>query len=242
MPKENLHADHRERMREKFIAADENHTVEDSFRDHELLELLLFFSVPRVNTNETAHRLLAQFGSMRGVMEAPFARLVQVQGVGPRSAALIRLVCALMRRCIREESEPLSECRLTDMAELVPVIRRMYAAETATEHVFLMLFGADGIHKKTVRISDGTQTGVTLDIPRCVRLAFEYDAAAAILVHNHPSSALPSPEDVAMTAQLKDAFDAVRIELREHLVLTNDACYGILRGRTVPEKPRSRRF
>ena len=242
MPKENLHADHRERMRNKFRAADETHTVEDSFRDHELLEILLYASIPRANTNETAHRLLAQFGSIRGVIEAPYTKLVNVDGIGPKSAAHIRLVCALLRKCIREETEPLSKCRLTDLPEIIPVIRRLYAAETATEHVFLMLFGADGIHKKTVRISDGTQTGVTLDIPRCVRLAFEYDAAVVLLVHNHPSSALPSPEDVAMTAQLKNAFDAVRIEMREHLVLTNDACYGILSGRIIDEKPvRSRR-
>lgn len=242
MPKENLHAKHRDRMREKFIAADENHTVEDTFRDHELLEILLFASIPRANTNETAHRLLAQFGSVRGVIEAPYTRLVHVKGVGPRSAALIRLVCALMRKCIRDEAEPLSEFRLTDLPEIIPVIRRLYAAETATEHAFLLLFGADGMHKKTIRISDGTQTGVTLDIPRCVRLAFEYDAAFVILVHNHPSSTLPSPEDVALTAQLKDAFDAVRIEMREHLVLTNDACYGILRGRIIDEEPVRRRI
>ncbi len=242
MPKENLHAGHRQRMKEKFLAADETYTVEDSFRDHELLEMLLFSSQPRINTNETAHRLLAQFGSVRGVIEAPFTRLVQIKGVGPQSAALIRLVCALMRRCIREEVLPLSECRLTDLPNIIPVIRRLYAAETATEHVYLMLFGADSMHKKTVRISDGTHTGVTLDVPRCVRLAFEYDAAAVILVHNHPSSALPSPEDISMTAQLKDAFDAVRIELREHLVLANDACYGILHGGIIDEEPIRRRI
>lgn len=236
MIQNNLHAKHRERMREKFIAADETHTVEDSFRDHELLELLLFFSQPRVNTNETAHRLLAHFGGVRGVIEAPFTKLIKIDGVGPQTAILIRLLCALVRKYTREEVPSLSECRLTDLPELIPVIRRMYAAETATEHVYLMLFGADGIHKKTIRLSDGTQTGVTLDIPRCVRLAFEYNAAAVILVHNHPLSALPSPEDVALTARLKDTFDSVRIELREHLVLTNDACYGILRGGILPEK------
>ena len=242
MPKDNLHAEHRNRMRQKFIAADETHTIEDSFRDHELLEFLLFYSIPRVNTNETAHRLLAQFGSIRGVFEAPFTKLIKVKGIGMQSAVLIRLICTLIQKYIREETEPLSECRLTDLPELVPVIRRMYAAETATEHVFLMLFGADGLHKKTVRISDGTQTGVTLDIPRCVRLAFEYDAAAVILVHNHPSSALPSPEDIAMTAQMKDTFDSVRIDMREHLVLTNDAYYGILRGGIIPEDPYNRKF
>lgn len=223
-------------MRDKFIAADENHTLDENFRDHELLELLLFFSQPRVNTNETAHRLLMQFGSLRGVIEAPYVSLRKVPGVGDSTALLLRVICAIMRRYVREEGPPLSECSLHDLSELISVIRRMYAAETATEHVFLMLFGADGMHIKTVRISDGTQTGSILDIPRCIKLAFDYNAAAALLVHNHPSQAQPSDEDIALTAQLKSAFDMVRITLHEHLVLTPYCCYGILGGGILPEK------
>lgn len=235
MPKENLHADHRQRMREKFLAADESHTADDTFRDHELLEILLFYSQPRVNTNETAHRLLSQFGSLRKVIEAPYIKLTEVKGVGKKTAIMLRVFCAVMRRCIREEAPPLSQCSLCSLPELVPVIRRMYAAETAEEHVFLMLFDADGMHIKSVRISDGTPTGVSLDIPRCVRLAVQYSAAAVLLVHNHPSSAQPSNEDIAMTAELRGALHSVRIEMREHLVITNDACYGILRGSIIPE-------
>ncbi|MBE6657647.1 MAG: hypothetical protein E7604_04295 [Ruminococcaceae bacterium] len=235
MKKNNLHDGHRDRLRERFLMADETHTVDSQFREHELLELMLFFSQPRVNTNETAHRLLNRFGSIRGVFEAPYAALLQVKGVGPRTAQLIRLICALMRIFVSPQAPALSDVRLTSLSALLPVIRRMYFAESAVEHVFLMLFGADGSHRKTIRISDGTQTGVTLDIPRCVQMAVMYDAAAAILVHNHPSAAEPSEEDRVMTNRLKDAFDSVRIELREHLVLTDDTCFGILGGAVIEE-------
>ena len=104
------------------------------------------------------------------------------------------------------------------------------------EHVFLMLFDADGYHIKSIRISDGTHTGVTLDIPRCIRMAVMYEATTVVLVHNHPSAAEPSVEDRALTARLKETFDCVRIELRDHLVLTENSCYAILQDCFIWQK------
>lgn len=234
--RDNVHAGHRQRLRERFLAADETYTVEGNFRDHELLELLLFYAQPRVNTNETAHRLLNRFGNMRGVLEAPIASLQQVEGVGVNAATLIRLVCALTRLHIQSDAPSLAGYRLTELSELVPVIRRMYFAETAVEHVFLMLFDAEGYHIKTVRISDGTHTGVTLDIPRCIRMAVMYEATTAVLVHNHPSAAEPSEEDRVLTVRLKNAFDCVRMDLRDHLVLTENSCYAIVQDRFIWQK------
>ncbi len=231
MKKVNLHDGHRDRLRDRFLAADETHTIDDSFREHELLELLLFFSVSRVNTNETAHRLLNRFGNIRGVLEAPFVSLLKVNGVGPKTAMLIRVVCALMRVYIRSDIPARSGFRMTGLSELVPTIRRMYFAETSVEHVFLMLFNAEGYHTKTVRISDGTQTGAVLDIPRCIRMAVMYEANFAVLVHNHPSAAMPSEEDRVLTAKLQTAFSYVDMELREHLVLSENSCYAVIEDR-----------
>ncbi|MBQ7983702.1 MAG: hypothetical protein IJ302_09030 [Clostridia bacterium] len=236
MKQENLHEGHRQRLQDRFLAADETHTTDNNFVDHELLELLLFFAQPRVNTNETAHRLLRRFGSVRGVMEAPTAALLQVEGVGKRSALLIRLVCALMCRSMQAQLPARAEYRLTDISNLIPVVRQLYFSENSLEHVFLMLFGADGRYKKSIRISDGTQTGVTLDIPRCIQTAMMYEAAAAVLVHNHPSSAAPSEEDRILTKRIKEAFDSVRIEFFEHLVLTDECCFGILQNQVIPER------
>lgn len=231
MKKENIHEGHRKRLRERFLAADETYTVDGNFSEHELLELLLFYAQQRVNTNDTAHLLLRQFGSIRGVLEAPSASLIKVKGVGPSTAILIRLVCALMRVYIRSDLPARSDCRLTELSALVPMIRRMYFAEMAEEHIFLMLFNAEGYHIKTIRISDGTPTGVVLDIPRCVRLAIKYEANIAVLVHNHPVVPTPSNEDRVMTEKLRNAFTCVGMELHEHLVLSENHCYAILGDR-----------
>ena len=92
-----------------------------------------------------------------------------------------------------------------------------------------MLFNAEGYQLKTIRISDGTPTGAALDIPQCVRLAVQYDASVAVLVHNHPAAAYPSEEDRILTEKLQIAFRYVNIELREHLVLSENSCYAILK-------------
>lgn len=229
MKKENIHAGHRDRIRKRFLAADETYTVDSSFSEHELLELLLFYAVKQMNTNETAHRLLNRFGNIRGVLESPLVSLMQVDGVGPQTAILLRLVCALSRIHVQSDIPARSGYRMTGIEQLVPVIRRMYFAETAIEHVFLMLFNAEGYQLKTIRISDGTPTGAALDIPQCVRLAVQYDASVAVLVHNHPAAALPSEEDRILTEKLQTAFRYVNIELREHLVLSENSCYAILK-------------
>ena len=224
MPPKNIHDGHRDRIRKRFLSADETHTVDEQFADHELLEILLFSAQPRMNTNETAHRLLNQFGSLRGVLEAPYAQLIHTKGIGPVSAMLIRLISAMSRAMVCSDLPKALDCRMTSLSALLPTIRRIYFAETATEHVHMLLFNADGTCKKSLRISDGTATGTSLDIPNCVRLAVQHDAASAVVVHNHPSCLLPSAEDIELTAQLKQTFDGVRITLYEHLIFHDNRC------------------
>ena len=76
-----LHKDHRKRMREKFTKIGLS-----AFRDHEILEMLLFYTVPRRDTNETGHNLLKEFGSLGGVFSASKQELCKVEGIGDASA------------------------------------------------------------------------------------------------------------------------------------------------------------
>ena len=93
---DNIHSGHRERLRERF---DDNGLR--AFSDVEALELLLFYALPRCNTNELAHRLLERFGGFREVMEADASELALVKGVGENAARLIRLVSQLNMRYLR---------------------------------------------------------------------------------------------------------------------------------------------
>ena len=89
----NPHSGHRDRMRQRFIR-----DGLDSFQDHEALELLLFYAIPRRDVNELAHRLLLRFGSLSGVFDASMDQLTTVEGLGPQAAALIKLVPQLNRK------------------------------------------------------------------------------------------------------------------------------------------------
>ena len=85
-----MHSQHRKRMKERFLLEGLEH-----FEPHNILELLLFYSVPQKDTNETAHLLIERFGSLRGVLDAPFEELCRVPGIKEHSATLIKLIPAL---------------------------------------------------------------------------------------------------------------------------------------------------
>ena len=95
-----IHEGHRARMRTKLMESGER-----VFADHELLEVLLYYAIPRRDTNELAHRLLEQFGSLQGVLSASAQELACVKGVGEYAAAHIKIVTILQRRAARSAKE-----------------------------------------------------------------------------------------------------------------------------------------
>ena len=84
------HDGHRERLKKRFLSSP------DSFEDHELLEMILFYSIPRKNTNETAHKLLKKFGSIKGILDASIESLMTVDDIGPNSALYIKAISKLL--------------------------------------------------------------------------------------------------------------------------------------------------
>ena len=102
------HEGHRARLRRKV-----RETGLDALAPHEILEFLLYHIMPRQDVNALAHRLLERFGSVEGVLRAELAELVQVQGVGPRSAEFLLRVGEAARACASltgEERMPLANC------------------------------------------------------------------------------------------------------------------------------------
>ena len=99
--KDNPHSGHRERLRQRFA---ENGITERT-PDHEILEFLLFYSIPRINTNDIAHRLIDRFGSLAGVFEASEAELLKVEGIGKNSAVLIKSMLPIMKKYMSSKNE-----------------------------------------------------------------------------------------------------------------------------------------
>ena len=95
----NIHDGHRERMKKRF----QEHGLEN-FDDHSVLELLLFYVLPRADVNPIAHALMNKFGALAAVFDAPVDELVKVPGIGMNTAVCIKLIPQISRRYLVSRS------------------------------------------------------------------------------------------------------------------------------------------
>ena len=208
-----LHDGHRQRKREQFL----RHGL-DGFADHEVLELLLFYAIPRCDTNETAHRLLEKFGSLRGVFSAPEEELRKVKGVGAGAALLLTLLPAVEQRVYRDSREE----KILNSVERVGDFFLQLLRDERREVLYQVCLDAKGKLINYTRLSSGTATAAPVSVREVVENALRCDASRVVLGHNHPSGvALPSEEDRQITLQISHALATMGIELMDHIVVAD---------------------
>jgi DNA repair protein RadC len=204
--------DHRQRLRARFMEGGAA-----AMPDYELLELVLFRAIPRQDVKPLARRLLDQFGDFNRVLSAPETRLATVPGVGEAVVAELKIVEAAAQRLAR--SRVMNRPVLSSWASLLDY------CHTAMAHRETEQFRVLYLDLKNVLIADEEQARGTVDhvpvYPReVVKRALEVNASALILVHNHPSGdPTPSEQDIAMTAQIKEAAEVMGIVLHDHLII-----------------------
>lgn len=216
------HAGHRERLRKRYA---ENGF--SGFAEHEILELLLTFAIPRVNTNPQAHRLIDRFGSLTGVLEANQKELEAVEGIGPQASTLLTMLLPLLR--VYEQQKLLPRIRLTNYADLAAYCRTLYLG-VCREEFYVLSMDAD-MHLLAVKcIAKGTPTEVSA-LPRHVlEELLQNHAASAVISHNHPSgSAQPSQEDVDITIAIERLLTGVGIRLYDHVLIAGNQEYSFMR-------------
>lgn len=213
--KESIHSGHRDRMRARFLE-----TGGRGMADHELLELLLYYGIPRRDTNDTAHRLMEAFGSFSGVLEADVDLLGDVEGIGPGAATYISLLGECAARYTKEKMESGSKKDVYDTAQKVVSYLATRYVGVDVERVYLLLFD-NAMHMiDCFHVCDGSISGVTMSVRRITERAYRKGAAAAILAHNHPNGmASPSFEDIRITRRLAEAMRLLEIPLLEHYVI-----------------------
>ena len=197
------HAGHRGRMKSEFLVRPE------SFPDHKLLELVLFYANPRSDTNPLAHDLIDRFGTLAGVLDATPEELQKVAGIGEHAAVLFKAVKELSARY------------LTARTSFAGIPRYFFGARN--ERTCLMCL--DGKHKVLGirQLGEGNVNAVHVVTRQVVEAALSLNAAAVVLAHNHVSGvALPSADDAATTGALRDVLAQVSVELLDHLVFVDD--------------------
>ena len=208
-----VHDGHRERKREQF----RQHGL-DSFADHEVLELLLFYAIPRRDTNETAHRLLEHFGTLKGVLTASVEELQKVEGVGKSAAAFLHLLQAVGYRALRTAGD---DTILNSVNSAGAYFQKLLRGERR-EVLYQVCLDAKGKVLSHKRLSSGTVSMAPVNVREVVENALYTDASGVLLAHNHPSGiALPSAEDIAATARAKEALRTVEVELVDHIIVAD---------------------
>jgi len=212
-PKEKKHHEgHRERLRERFQEAGEK-----ALADYEILELLLFRSVPRRDTKPIAKDLLARFGSLAEVLGAPTTLLKEVKYIGDEAALDFKIVAAASRRMLR--AEVMKRDVLSSWNQVIDYCQTAMAFEEREQ--FRVLF----LDRKNVLIADEVQQTGTVDhtpvYPReVIRRALELSSTAIILVHNHPSGdPTPSRADIEMTRTIIDTARPLGISVHDHIII-----------------------
>lgn len=210
-----VHTGHRSRLKERFLQEGLDH-----FNELQVLELLLFYCVPRKDTNELSHALLEQFGSLAQVLDAAPYDLQKIPGIGPNTASFLALIKQVGRRYQISRTESLTILRTIEQcgSYLQP---HFYGRKN--EFVFMLCLDAKCKVLACQQVGEGSVNSAGVPIRRVVELALAANATSVILAHNHPSGlALPSADDVQTTKRLAVALDAVDIVLADHLVFSDD--------------------
>ena len=191
---DSIHAGHRERMRERFI----HDKGFENFEDHQILELLLFYSKTRGDTNPLAHELLDQFGSLKGVLEARPEQLMQVKGIGEQSREAENYclsilagerterfyVISLNAKCNVLGRRKISEGSLSEVSAYPRMV--METALNYNAHSVLLCHNHPG------------------------------------------GTCAPSPEDISSTIQLQRLLNGVGILVLDHIIVAGDRTYSMI--------------
>ncbi len=214
---------HRERLRRRFL---ENGLK--GFQDYEALELLLTYGIARRDTKPTAKALMKRFKSLPGVFDAEIQELAEVEGVGEKTALLIKLCPSLMERYMKREvmQRPSISC-----PESVIRYCKVSMGGLKDEQFRALYLNARNEILSEEVIHEGTVDHAVVYPRKVFEYAFKHKAVAIILVHNHPGGSLkPSRSDIELTERLRKAASELGIRIHDHLIITAGGYYSFHEG------------
>lgn len=206
-----VHKGHRKRVIERFLRFGF-----ESFAEHEILEMLLFYSVPRKNTNPIAHSLISRFGSLHNVFNADVSELVDA-GLTENSAVLIKTIPALAGICASRQMNDV----VLDTGEKVKNLFVSKFVGADNEQVWIACLDSSMRLINCEMVCCGECDTVRLQPRKVVEIALKYKCSNIFIAHNHPNGmAVASSEDIASTRNLVTTLKALDIRLVDHIIVT----------------------
>ena len=216
----NPNSGHRERLKERF-----RECGLEKFEEHNILELLLFYAIPRRDTNKTAHALIEWFGSIANVFDASFNDLCEIDGISEHSATLIKMIPQLSAAYrISRSTEDVS---LTDL-ETVRRHLSNYFIPAQSERVVCLIFDAAGAFIATRELGDGNAVASEVSPRKIAEYVLAARGSSVIISHFHPTCrVVPSVADIRATGTLRRILAGIDIDLVEHIIVARN-------GETLP--------
>ena len=211
-----IHDGHRKRLKQRFL---QEGLV--SFEPHNTLELLLFFAVPRQDTNVIAHRLIKQFKTLSGVLNAPYEELIKINGLSENGATLLKIIPQLLSAYTVEIN---AKQPMNNVKTICSYFHGCYIG-VKTEQLRVCCLDDNLNIISCPVIQDGGVNTVPINVRKIVEATYRSNCSMIILAHNHPNGIpVPSEADVKVTRQLYNTLKNVGITLLDHIIVgPNDA-------------------
>lgn len=210
----NLHAGHRNRVRQNVLK-----NGFSQLEEHQLLELLLFYSIPRNDTNALAHKLLDEFGSLGEVFSADINMLRKVEGVGENTALMLS---AIGEGHLRANKKVVKK-RVFKTTDSVKELAVAALENEKIEKAVLFCFSKDYRLKRQVVICEGDEFSTSLETRKIVSNIMDSGSSFAVIAHNHPiGSNLPSGSDIDSTRAISVLLRNMGYLLADHVIVDSD--------------------
>jgi len=208
---------HRQRLRDRFV---KNGLA--GFADHEVIELLLTLAIPRSDVKQPAKDLLARFGNLRGILDAPLAELQAVPGIGTVTPVALRVVREVASLYLQQSAE--SHDALADPHVLSRFWRlRIGALSNEVFQTGYLDSGYRLLRDGIETLEEGTADRAAVYPRRVIEAALRRGAAALVFAHNHPNGDVqPTEQDKVLTRALVLAATTVQIKVLDHLIVSPD--------------------
>lgn len=221
-----IHNGHRERMRQHFLQGGG-----EGFHDHELLEMLLYYAVPRGDTNPVAHKMIREFGSLPTLVEAEPIDIARLCGVSKNTAILISLQKEISKRCIqaRWRDRPM----LNSLSIAVEYCKSLMVYKNR-EFFYAICLDNKRRVINTVQIAEGTVNSAAIHPRVVVEAALKLQASAVIFTHNHPGgNCKPTFDDIETTTKLGKLLNAIEVQLIDHIIVADTTTFSFLENKLL---------
>lgn len=220
--KKQPHEGHRQRMWQKYL----EHGI-GIFEEHELLEMLLFVMIPRVNTNEISHELINRFGSLKDVLDTPFNDLQKVAGIGKNSAIQMKFIGDVAEYVNRKKHDAV---KFDSSSVIIDYCIDHYKNESnECVSYFLLDDKLTLIYKDNIEINKPNETDIDYGI--IIKQVVKFECHNIVLAHNHPEgSVYASNVDITTTRTLASLLKVIDVKIIDHIVVQGNTGYSMRRS------------